>query len=468
MINLKPAILSFILLISFAAQAQQNQETALKNTNWIQEGYGRGLKIGDSSFNYYNIDRLTCKSLVDGSLSSRFKIVSLSKNELVLNPGGIVNYVFKKVNTLPAICAGVPTTPATYEDNFKVFWETFNNNYAFFKERNVDWQLVYKENLPRAKKITAPKELADLLSELVKKLGDGHIRLEIPDSLRTKTAVSSFGSSTPGIKRKTNDVIQGIKDQYLENTHAYNNGVISWGRMKNANVGYILIKDMNNFADYLPPSEQSLPTFMKKYEEIKDTEQGLANFDDELNGVDMIMKKILEDLRQVDSMVIDLRFNGGGLETVALKLLSYFVAESKPVISIYAKTSEGNSKKQIYTLNPAKSNYKGKVFLLTGANTASAAEIFALAARSYPSITSIGTKTNGIFSEILWKELPNGWEFSLSNETYMDLAGKTYEGTGVPVNIELNYPRNRFDFYNTFYKGDQFTDQALDRITKSK
>lgn len=463
MMNLKPAILSFILLISFAAQAQQSQETALKNTNWVQEGYGRGLKIGDSTFNYYNIDRLTCKSLVDGHLSSRFKIVSLSKQELVLNPGGIVNYVFKKVNSLPAICAGVPTAPASYEDNFKVFWETFNSNYAFFKERNVDWQQVYKDYLPRAKKLNTSKELADLLVELVKKIGDGHIRLEIPDSLRTKTTVSS-NSSNAGVKRKTNDVIQGIQDKYLENTHTYNNGVISWGKMKNANVGYILIKDMNNFADYLPPSEQSLPTFMKKYEEIKDTKQGLANFDDELNGVDMIMKKILEDLGQVDSMVIDLRFNGGGLETVALKLLSYFVAESKPVISIYAKTPKGNSKKQIYTLNPAKSNYKGKVFLLTGANTASAAEIFALAAGSYPSITSIGTRTNGIFSEILWKELPNGWEFSLSNETYTDLAGKTYEGTGVPVNIELNYPRNRFDFYNTFYKGDQFTDQALEVI----
>jgi len=50
----------------------------------------------------------------------------------------------------------------------------------------------------------------------------------------------------------------------------------------------------------------------------------------------------------------------------------------------------------------------------------------------------------------------------------MDRNGKTYEGIGVPVHIELNYPRNRVDFYNTFYNGDQFSDAALDRISTMK
>lgn len=461
--NLKPALFIYILLISFAAQAQQKQVKLLKNTNWIQEGYGRGLKIADSTFTYYNLDRLNCKSLAEGKLNGRFKIISLNKNELVLNPGGIVNYVFKKVPALPGNCGSTPPSTASYEDNFKIFWETFNDNYAFFKERNVDWQQVYKEYLPKAKQANSPKELSVILTALVKQLGDGHIRLEIPDSLQTKTPATSTG-----VKRKTNDVIQGIKDKYLENVHVYNHGVLSWGKLKDSNTGYIIINDMNNFANYLSPEEQALPTFLKKYEEIKDLKPAMEQFDDEIKGVDTIMKKVFADLGKTDSIVIDLRFNGGGLETVALRLLSYFVGESKPVITITAKTVQGNTKKQTYVQQSAKANYKGKVFLLTGPNTASAAEIFALSARSYPNITSIGTRTNGIFSEILWKELPIGWEFSLSNEIYMDRSGKTYEGIGVPVHIELNYPRNRFDFYHTFYNGDQFSDAAIDRISKTK
>lgn len=131
--NLKPTLSIFILLISFAAQAQQKQEKLLKNTNWIQEGYGRGLKIADSTFTYYNIDRLNCKSLAEGKFNGRFKIISLSKNELILNPGGIVNYVFKKVPALPGNCGSTSPSTASYEDNFKIFWETFNDNYAFLR-----------------------------------------------------------------------------------------------------------------------------------------------------------------------------------------------------------------------------------------------------------------------------------------------------------------------------------------------
>lgn len=436
-----------ILLITLSVHAQQNREKSLKNTSWVQQGYGRSLKIEDSTYIYYNTNSIACKALADGKLSGRFSIVSLTKDELTLNPGGIVNYIFKRVDSLPPMCTNVGTNTISYEKNFKVFWETFHDNYAFFKERNINWKQVYEEYLPRVRKINSPKEFAVILLEIVKKIGDGHIRLEIPDSLKTKVAATTL----PVIRRKKDDIIQAIKDTYLADPHTYNNGVINWGKLKGSQIGYILIKDMNNFA--------------KDYDDkIKDSKQPLAQFADELNGVDQVMKNILADIGQSDSIVIDLRFNGGGLETVALRLLSYFVGESKHVLSVAAKTDQGNSKKQQYILQPANTAYQGKVYLLLSSQTASAAEIFALAARNYPDIKTIGSRTAGIFSEILWKELPNGWEFSLSNEIYTDPKGKTYEGTGVPVSSELNYSRNRLDFYNSFYSGDRFTDKAIDQI----
>lgn len=453
-----------VLLIITGVNAQQNPEAKLKNTNWVQKGYGRCLQIGDSVYTYYNINSIDCKPLATGKLSGRFRIISLSKNELILNPGGIVNYVFNRVDSLPPTCNKAGNSTASYEENFKVFWETFNDNYAFFKERNINWEQIHQEYLPRVKKIHSQKELADILVEIVKKIGDGHIRLEIPDSLQTKSAKAA----PVAIRRTKNDIIKNIKDAYLADTHTYNNGVISWGKIKNSKIGYIFINDMNGFSDYISGDEQNLPDFAKNYDKIKDSRPALVQFEDEDKGIDKIMKKILSDIGKSDSIVIDLRFNGGGLETAALRLLSYFVTEPKHILSIKAKTGNGNTPKQKYILQPAASGYKGKVYLLSGANTASAAEIFALAARSYPNITSIGSRSNGIFSEILWKELPNGWEFSLSNETYSDPAGKTYEGTGVPVNYDLEYPRNNLDFYNTFYSGGHFSDAAIDMITGKK
>lgn len=465
MINFRFAITISLFLVTFFANAQQNPEKVLKNTSWVQQGYDRCLRIDDSTYTYYNVDHIGCKVLAEGKLSGRFKFVSLNKNELVLNPGGIVNYVFRKVDSLPPVYVNrnASTGSGSYADNFKVFWETFDRNYAFFKERNIDWKQVYEEYLPRVRKITSQKEFADVLMEIVKKIGDGHIRLEIPDSLRTKTVVK-----TPATVTRTKDeIIKDIQNKYLVNTKVYNNGVISWGKLKGSQTGYMLIKDMNDFADYVPQSLKQAD-FAKNYDKMKEAKAPLIQFDDEYKGVDQVMGKILADIGQADSIVIDLRFNGGGLETVALKLLSYFVAESKYVLSIQAKSVLGNTMKQEYILQPARSPYKGKVCLLLSAGTASAAEIFALAAIKYPDISIAGSKTAGIFSEILWKELPNGWEFSLSNEVYADPDGRSYEGIGIPVSYEMNYPRSRRDFYNSFYNGDYFADSALDQIITGK
>lgn len=461
----KSSIALYLLFFSLNVNAQQNQEKLLKNTNWIQEGYGRCLKIGDSTYTYYNIDRLDCKVLAEGKLNGRFTVVAAHKNQLILNPGGIVNYTFKKVDSLPASCAKTSAPITSYEENFKIFWETFNHHYAFFKERKVDWNQVYKDYSARASKINSEKELADMLAEIVKKIGDGHIRLEIPNVLKTNTVTTTTATTNPPI---TNPVVTRTKDQlikdiqarYLENTQTYNHGLVNWGKMKGSKIGYLQINDMNNFANY---ADQQDPDFSKTYDKIKDSKDPLTQFDDELKGVDQLMKNVLSDLGSTDSILIDLRFNGGGLETVALKLLSYFVSENKHVLSIMAKTPKGYSAVQKYRLQPAGTNYKGKVYLLVSPNTASAAEIFALAAKNYP-ISLVGSRTAGIFSEILWKELPNGWEFSLSNEVYTDPKGKTYEGLGVPVNQELNYPRNRRDFYNSFYTEAQFRDPTLDKI----
>ncbi|PTS99032.1 hypothetical protein DBR11_13555 [Pedobacter sp. HMWF019] len=462
MINFKSITTACILLTFLSVNAQQNLEKRLKNTAWLQEGYGRCLKIDDSTYTYYNINNIDCKTLVDGKLSGRFRVVSMNRNKLVLNPGGIVNYSFNKVASVPPKCTRISPNRASYDDNFRVFWETFNNNYAFFQERNVNWEQVYTEYLPRVRKLNSQKEFADILIEIVKKIGDGHIRLEIPDSLKTR-----ISRTTPVTKpkRTTTDIIADIKKKYLVNAHTYNNGVIAWGELRNAKIAYILIKDMNNFSNYISPSEGYQPNFAKNYDKIKATREPLVQFEDEYKGVDKVMEKILSDIGKSDSVVIDLRFNGGGLETVALRLLSYFVNESKHVLSVAAKSTKGKTTKQEYTLQSAgHATYTGKVYLLLGPGTASAAEIFALAAHSYKNITTIGSRTAGIFSEILWKELPNGWEFSLSNEIYTDPSGKTYEGTGIPVNYELYYPRNRSEFNNSFYSGGSFTDSALDRI----
>ncbi|QDW21034.1 S41 family peptidase [Flavobacterium sp. KBS0721] len=457
MVYLKKILALCTLLAGIAGTAQQRNK--IPNSFWLQEGYGRALAIKDSNYSYYNLDNVSCKALVEGNITDRFSVVSETDNQLVLNPGGIVNYNFNRVDALPSICQKSAEKNTSIEKNFQVFWLTFSDNYAFFRERNVNWQQVYSDYLPKVRKLKTEQEFALLLREIVRKINDGHIRLEIPQALITKTNVAI---SKP-VKSKQ-EVISDLQNAYVDNVKTYNGGVLQWGFLKNGKTGYISVTDMNNFADYVPKLDQDSKDFRKKYEAISDTKTPLAIFEDELRGVDSIMKIIIEDFKSTEAIVIDLRFNGGGYETVALKLLGYFVTEQKDILSVKAKTKRGFSAGQHYNLLPAKNPYRKKVYLLTGHNTASAAEIFALGTLSYPEIIRIGSPTAGIFSELLWKELPNGWEFSLSNEVYSDSKGKSYEGIGIPVKHDMHYPKDRAAFYDGFYNTAGFADKALEKI----
>ncbi|SFF76288.1 Tricorn protease C1 domain-containing protein [Salegentibacter agarivorans] len=444
--------------INFYSQIPES----LKNTVWTQEGYDRILKIEDSTYSYFNIDKYDCATLVDGKFAGRFRIVNSTDDQLILNPGGIVDYRFKRTEKLPEICTKRSTKKEkSFEDNFKAFWETFDNNYAFFEERDLDWQKVYNNYLPKVQKVQTNHEFALLLKEITRKFNDGHINLEIPDSIlenkpQSKSVENSFTQE---------DIVSDIDSNYLKEINSYNNGVIKWGTVQDSNIGYIRISDMNDFANYVPKEYQKTIKFDSIYNLRKYAAEPLGQFQEEINGVNRIMKKVLSDLKDNDPVIVDLRFNGGGYETVALELLNYFVAQDKEIIKIKARTKEGFTPAQIISLQPETQNPK-KIYLLISPVTASAAEIFALGALSYSNIEILGTKSAGIFSEILWKKLPNGWEYSLSNEVYMDREGRAYEKEGVPVDYELNYPTKRFMFYKSFYSNNEFSDLAIEKVLK--
>jgi hypothetical protein len=453
------SIILFSILISCEQKVSNSNDIS---GIWTQVGYGRLIEIQDSSYIYYNTSESSCLPLAEGELKDRFTVVKLDKDTLILNPGGIVDYQFHRTQELPRICSNdkqvFDNNPVV---NFEEFWNTFNNNYAFFEERDIDWDKIYQQYHPRVDSIQSDRELYKLLDEISQKFQDGHIKLDVPDSLRIKTSKSPTNKPVYSKTQIQSDIL----DKYLLSPKEYNSGVLKWGTIRKNDIGYIQITDMNGFSNYVPNQNMNSENFESLYEQRASENSALQQFRDEIDGVDYIMPKVLEDLQGKKSIVIDIRFNGGGYETVALKLLSYFIPEQRHILSICAKTKMGHTRIQDYLLQPNENYYKGKIYLLTSGATASAAEIFVLGAKSYPEkITRIGSSTNGIFSEILWKKLPNNWEYSLSNEIYTDPSGNSFEIKGVFVDINMKYPENRSEFYDSFYKNDIFRDVTIEKI----
>lgn len=138
----------------------------------------------------------------------------------------------------------------------------------------------------------------------------------------------------------------------------------------------------------------------------------------------------------------------------------------KHIFSVKTKTSNGFTPVQKYFIKPSKKSEK-KIYLLTSPFSSSSTEIFVLGSLSFNNLERLGSKTNGIFSELLWKQLPNGWEYSLSNEVYMDTKDKTYEGDGIDVDDNFEYSKDKNLFYSSFFSSKKFSDKLVNQIIEN-
>jgi C-terminal processing protease CtpA/Prc len=74
--------------------------------------------------------------------------------------------------------------------------------------------------------------------------------------------------------------------------------------------------------------------------------------------------------------------------------------------------------------------------ILTGGSQLSAGETFTQAMMSRtPRPIRIGQNTQGVFSDTLQRQLPNGWEYILPNEEFRTLGWRSFDGAGIPPDI---------------------------------
>jgi C-terminal processing protease CtpA/Prc len=56
-----------------------------------------------------------------------------------------------------------------------------------------------------------------------------------------------------------------------------------------------------------------------------------------------------------------------------------------------------------------------------------------------PHVMHIGLNTQGVFSDVLNRFLPNGWRFRLPNELYFTAHGHTFDAVGIPPDIRAPF-----------------------------
>lgn len=154
----------------------------------------------------------------------------------------------------------------------------------------------------------------------------------------------------------------------------------------------------------------------------------------------------LENTKNTDSIIIDLRGNTGGLLDNAVFIANMFIDNGEIVEIIY----RNGYKKSINANNTAKLLDKPVVVLVNGAS-ASASEILSGALKDYHKAKLVGKKTfgKGLVQKVV--PLPNQTGLNVTIARYLTPNGTDINKLGIKPDIEVG---NEFDFYLNSSKKD--------------
>lgn len=393
---------------------------------WRSRGYNILLNIMPDGYAKYDITQISCllseKGTLDDLDEAYDRIEWLSPDSFsMFYRGGLCSYAFDRQSGLLECCKS-PETETAHDPRyvFDVFWRYFQENYAFFDVRKVDWAAVYAEYFPKIGPETGEGVLVKVLGEIIKLFKDAHIKLKTPEKVYHSAPLhpiwvqwqKEFGLEKQDeiYRAGFSKLLPLLQAKLLPGSRIAANKKLLWGRIR-PNIGYLHVAMMDGFAGDDCSSEENLAA---------------------LNAA---LDQVMDDFSSLDGAIVDVRFNPGGEDNIALSIASRFTDRRRLAFSKKAVDGASFTKEQFYYLNPGKTSFTKPVVLLTSRSSVSAAEVLAMCMMPLPNVTRIGEPTQGVFSDVFFRQLPNGWQIKVPDEVYSAADGIVYEGLSIPPQI---------------------------------
>ncbi|MGY3088679.1 carboxyl-terminal processing protease [Hymenobacter sp. UYAg731] len=313
------------------------------------------------------------------------------------------------------------------ELNFEVLWHTFEDNYAFFKLRRIDWHQAYRQYRPRVTATTPPDSLYAVFSAMLTPFQDNHINLIVPGVKQFKSVKPSrFAREFP------TDSLRGRFWAMVDHTLAQN----GFGPVQTLGPDF---RGQPLFR-YAVSAQWAYLRFNRCF-----VDQEADNKPDAV-ALGKLLDTLFPKFAGSRGLIIDVRDNIGGNDEFSFEMAGRFTA--RPLVGMYKQTRQRGGgyeeleKPETWTIAPrGPAPYRGRVAVLTNDKTVSAGDVFAMLMRQLPHTQLIGENSRGIYSDMYGFTLPNKWLVSLSNQRYYDARKVCYEGTGTPVGITVKNTR---------------------------
>ena len=321
--------------------------------------------------------------------------------------GSVEPTVFERITALPDNCTTPDAATAAPRAVFDTMWHAMSDHYAFFELHGVDWN-ARRAFAPAPDAQMSDSELFDLLSATLAGLDDGHVQLGTPIGFFSPHQAPPWLPEGGELDRDS--LSQIARDTIGAELTRIDLTGLEYALLADG-VGYVMIRHMG-----------------------LDTPFG----SDSQTAMALAFSEIADAFEAADTIIIDIRYNPGGSDTVALGVASHFAGAP---VDVFTKTTRnGNGETAAFTaavLPYDSTPLDQPVIVLTSGLTGSAAEILTMALREMPNITTMGGPTSGGLSDILGFKLPNGWDLGLSHQTYRTMDGESFEGIGIPPDVHF-------------------------------
>ncbi|MGE0554132.1 MAG: S41 family peptidase [Gemmatimonadales bacterium] len=434
-----PGILVPLAIVAAGCGGDAAPAAPEPNGHWASEGYGMVLSVQDSTFSAYEVTQAACvpvpttfARLADedghraygeaGGEPALLLFPTPSGEGLQIHrPGTASDIVIRRIDSLPARCASPPpSTPTAVLDHFIRTWE---EQYILFDQKPVDWAGLTAAARAKITDQATDLELFETLRDLILPFGDAHTGLAAGELGRVSGFRPGADAAIPGgigaVRTRgrdwfVNEVLPdffGTANRMAGPLERWCNDQLQAGTIAGT-VRYLRILSFSGYAD--------------------------GGYRGERRCLDDALDQVFADTSGWRGLVIDVRVNFGGADPLALGIAerlatAEYVAYSKEARADPADRTRWTPGQASLVRPSARPGYRGPVVELTGPITISAGETFtqALMGRT-PAIARVGEHTQGVFSDVLSRRLPNGWQFWLPNEVFRTAEGATFDGPGIP------------------------------------
>ncbi len=386
-------------------------------------------------------------------------------------------------------------------ETFDAAWKMVYESHFDTTFNGVDWPALRDELRPTAEQASDRAELRDVIEQMLDRLGQSHFSLipqEVVDTLDPADgdAVEHVGDLGFDVRLIGEQVLvtevdpegpawaSGVRTGWvvrrfntadvdsvlgaLEGSQGlYSVSLRMWARMVRRMVGRAGTTTEVEFLDAAdqpvtltltrrtepgqPVKLGNLPTFFARMEHrrVDSEERGIAVgviwFNVWMAPLVVRIDSAVDDYRNLDGLVVDLRGNGGGLGVMVSGVAGHFFDERVVLGTMRTRNAQLRhiaNPRRVSTRGERVSPFAGPVAVLVDGVTGSASELFAGGMQSVGRVRVFGEPTMGAVLPARMDRLPNGDVLYHAFADFVTSDGITLEGRGVIPDVTVPATRD--------------------------